>query len=251
VRFRERLPRVRADGARGRAGRAGRAAGFVGGLGPGWAGAGKTTLLLGLLGVSRPEHGRIALSRRLLCDTARSIEAPIELRRLAYVPQDYSLFPHLSALEQVEFALSAERGKARRERARGWLRVLGVEELADRKPAQLSGGERQRIALARSLASDPQALLMDEPLAALDVRTRASVRAFLRQKLSELGLPTIIVTHDREDARVLSDRIAVLEAGQITQVGRFEELASAPASAYIASFTSGQRGFTGPLDGSA
>jgi molybdate transport system ATP-binding protein len=207
-------------------------------------GAGKTTLLLALLGVRRPESGRIALGDRPLYDSERAIDVPIEQRRLSYVPQDYSLFPHLSALAQVEFAL-AERGvdssgRGRRQRAQTWLRELGVEALADRKPATLSGGERQRVALARALARAPGALLLDEPLAALDVRTRELVRSFLRAKLRELALPTIVVTHDPKDALALADRIAVLEAGQLTQLGAFEALASAPRSAYVASFVAGE-----------
>jgi molybdate transport system ATP-binding protein len=200
-------------------------------------GAGKTTLFLGLLGLRRPERGRIVAGEQLLFDAERGFSLPVEQRRLAYVPQDYALFPHLTAAEQVEFALSQPGRRARTRRAHELLESLGVLGVAARKPAQLSGGERQRIALARALALAPRALLLDEPLAALDVSARDSVRGFLREQLRALGLPAIVITHDVQDARVLADRMAVLEAGRIVQHGSFSELAAAPATAYVASFT--------------
>jgi molybdate transport system ATP-binding protein len=204
-------------------------------------GAGKTTLLLGLLGLRCPSRGRIVAGDQLLFDAAASFSLPVEQRRLAYVPQDYALFPHLTAAEQVEFVLTDLGRRARKLRAHELLERLDVLRCAPRKPAQLSGGERQRIALARALALSPRALLLDEPLAALDVSARASVRSFLREQLRALGLPAIVITHDAQDALALADAVAVLEAGHVVQRGRFAELAAAPASDYVASFTSAAR----------
>jgi molybdate transport system ATP-binding protein len=200
-------------------------------------GAGKTTLFLGLLGLRLPERGRIVAGGQLLFDAERGFNLAVEQRRLAYVPQDYALFPHLTAAEQVEFALSQPGRRARTRRAHELLESLGVLAVAARKPAQLSGGERQRIALARALALEPRALLLDEPLAALDVSARGSVRGFLREQLRALGLPAIVITHDAQDARMLADRVAVLEAGRIVQHGSFTELAAAPVSDYVKTFT--------------
>ncbi|HKP63061.1 MAG TPA: ABC transporter ATP-binding protein [Polyangiales bacterium] len=199
-------------------------------------GAGKTSLFLGLLGLRQPERGRIVAGDQLLFDAASGFSLPVEQRRLAYVPQDYALFPHLTAAEQVEFALSERGRSARMRRAHELLESLGVLGTAARKPAQLSGGERQRIALARALALSPRALLLDEPLAALDVSARGSVRSFLREQLVALRLPAIVITHDAQDALALADRVAVLEAGRIVQRGTFAELAAAPASEYVQRF---------------
>jgi len=203
-------------------------------------GAGKTSLLSLLLGVLPAESGRIEVGGRALLDTSAGLLVPPEERRLAYVPQDYALFPHLSARRNVEFALDCAatglaRG-ARSARATALLAELGLEALAARRPAALSGGEKQRVALARALAASPRALLFDEPLAALDVHARAEVRAFLAAYLARVALPTIVVTHDARDARALADRLLVLEAGRVTQTGTWDELRSRPASRFVERF---------------
>jgi molybdate transport system ATP-binding protein len=153
------------------------------------------------------------------------------------VPQDYALFPHLSVAQNVEFALGSWQRQlpraARRERAHALLADLHLQAFADRRPDTLSGGEKQRVALARVLAVEPRALLLDEPLAALDIGARREVRAFLATYLAKLDLPTLVVTHDPADARALGQRIAVLEAGRIVQVGSWDELATQPASAFV------------------
>jgi molybdate transport system ATP-binding protein len=200
-------------------------------------GAGKSTLLSLLLGVLPVERGRIEVGDELLLDTATSVEVPPEHRRMGYVPQDYALFPHLTVRGNIEFALASasprEDRATRTRRTDAVLRELGLEAYAGRWPRTLSGGEQQRVALARALSIGPRALLLDEPLAALDVHSRREVRSFLGDTLRELGLPTVVVTHDLWDARLLGQRIAVLEAGRVTQCGTWEELKARPASRFV------------------
>ncbi len=203
-------------------------------------GAGKTTLLLMLLGVRRPRSGRIVVGGTTLLDTARRLEVPVESRRLGYVPQDYALFPHMTALANIEFALangdSNQNAASRRLKALSLLSDFGLAELAQRRSTELSGGEKQRVALARALAPQPRALLLDEPLSALDASARKDVRSFLASHLKRLGLPALVVTHDPADARELGHRIAVLEAGSVVQVGTWAELCARPASPFVERF---------------
>jgi molybdate transport system ATP-binding protein len=209
-------------------------------------GAGKSTALLCALGIHHPAAGRIALGERVLFDAVRRIDVPIEERGFGYVPQHYALFPHLTALDNVAFALACTpvrprpSRRARRERARAMLRALGVEHVADRLPATLSGGEAQRIALARALVTEPAALLLDEPFAALDVRARPAMRELLRAELAALGRPAIIVTHDVDDAAALAARIAVMEHGRIVQVDTLDALRERPATPFVAELTAGR-----------
>jgi len=173
-------------------------------------GAGKSTLLSILAGLRPADRGFIEVGGRVLFDSERGIDVPPEARRIGWVPQDLALFPHLSVAANVAFG-------AGRESALSVLRDLGLEPLADRRPGSLSGGEKQRVALARALASRPRALLLDEPLSALDVQARSEVRALLAETLRRLAIPAVMVTHDPEDARFLGDRIAVMEAGRIVR----------------------------------
>jgi len=179
-------------------------------------GAGKSTALKAILGALRPERGRISIGGVPVFDSASALDVPMELRAIGYVPQAYALFPHLTALENAGFGLPRP---DRARRALLMLERLGVAELKDRLPGSLSGGERQRVALARALAPEPRLLLLDEPLAALDVTTRRQVRAFLAERLRSLEIPSIVVTHDVEDARTLGDRIAILERGSVVDSG--------------------------------
>ncbi len=203
-------------------------------------GAGKTTLLSLLLGARSAQRGRIEVGGVALLDTARGVHVPVERRRLGYVPQDYALFPHLTVWQNVEFAIrsaspqldSASRA-AKADRA---LADLALGALAERRPASLSGGEKQRVALARALSVEPRALLLDEPLSALDVHARAEVRSFLGRYLRSLGLPSLVVTHDARDARALADHFAVLEAGRIVQRGTWAELSARPMSRFVQQF---------------
>ncbi|WP_438035201.1 ABC transporter ATP-binding protein [Sorangium sp. So ce204] len=208
-------------------------------------GAGKTTLLSLLLGVFPVERGRVEVGEAVLLDTAAGIDVPVEQRGIGYVPQDYALFPHLSVRENVAFAVRSD--PARRGRAAGaevvdaMLADLGIAAHAHRRTQALSGGEKQRVALARALSVSPRALLLDEPLAALDVHSRRAVRAFLSDYLRTLAIPTVVVTHDATDARLLGDRIAVLEAGRVTQAGTWEELSARPASPFVEEFVASAR----------
>jgi molybdate transport system ATP-binding protein len=196
-------------------------------------GSGKSSLLRLLLGVLRPEAGRIALDGAVLFDAEGGIDVPAEERGLAYVPQDYALFPHMDVLRNATFGLAALDRRERVPRATGWLERLGAGALLHRLPSALSGGERQRVALARALARTPRALLLDEPFASLDPIARRQLRASLSGWLREWRLPALIVSHDPADA-VLADRIAVLERGRVVQQGTLEELRRAPASDFVA-----------------
>lgn len=203
-------------------------------------GAGKTTLLELVLGARPVERGRVVVGDGVLLDTELGIDTPLEERRIAYVPQDYALFPHLSVRKNIEFAVASASDRAgraaRAERVEAVVQELGLSELRDRAPATLSGGEKQRVALARALSVSPRALLLDEPLAALDVPARREVRRFLAAYLVRLGLPTVVVTHDARDARELGDRFLVLEEGRVTQAGTWDDLAHRPASAFVEEF---------------
>ena len=196
-------------------------------------GAGKSSLLRLLLGVARPEAGRIVLDRTVLFDAGLGIDLPPEERGLAYVPQDYALFPHLDVLGNATFGLSAlDRGERIR-RATSWLERLGAGHLLARYPSGLSGGERQRVALVRALARTPRALLLDEPFASLDPIARQELRGSLAGWLREWRLPALVVSHDPSDV-ALADRIAVIEGGRLVQQGTLEELRRAPGSGFVA-----------------
>jgi molybdate transport system ATP-binding protein len=203
-------------------------------------GAGKTTTLLALAGIIRPRSGHIRVGADLLFDGGAGVDLPPESRGLAYVPQDYALFPHLTARQNVEFALScqpaAASGPARRAEARTWLERVGALATEDRRPSALSGGERQRVALARALATAPRALLFDEPFAALDAGARGDLRRYLAERLARLGLPALVVTHDAADVEALGADVLALENGAVVQRGTLAQLRAAPATAYVARF---------------
>jgi len=191
-------------------------------------GAGKTTLLRAVAGLTKA-RGRISVNWTSWLNSERGIELPPEERSVGFVFQDYALFPHLSVRANVEFGRHA--------RADGLLERFGLARLANAKPRELSGGERQRVALARALATDPAVLLLDEPLSALDAHTRDEVRGELQLLLRESGRPTIVVTHDFEDAATLANRVGVLVEGRIRQIGAPAELVAAPADPFVATLT--------------
>ena len=194
-------------------------------------GAGKTTILRAVAGLVTPARGRIALDGETWLDTERGVSLRPEERSVGFVFQDYALFPHLTVAQNVGFAAQA--------RVPELLERFRIDHLAKARPGELSGGERQRVALARALAREPRVLLLDEPTAALDAHTRAAVRLELRDLLHEIGLPTLLVTHDFEDAAALAARVGVLVEGRIVQLGSPTDLVDAPADAFVASFTGG------------
>ena len=162
---------------------------------------------------------------------------PPERRRCGYVFQEYALFPHLTAWQNVAYPLRGMPRGERRERALGLLGRFGMRELADARPRTLSGGERQRVALARVLAREPGVLLLDEPLSALDARTRAGAARELASVLRDVDTPALLVTHDFGEAAQLGDRVGVMDAGRVIQEGTPSELAASPRSAFVADFT--------------
>ncbi|MDX6690116.1 MAG: molybdate transport system ATP-binding protein [Solirubrobacteraceae bacterium] len=200
-------------------------------------GAGKSTLLRIAAGLMRPEHGRVTCGDDVWLDTSDGRQVPAERRGCGYVFQDYALFGHLRVWQNVAYGLRRMSRAQRRARAGELLERFGIAELADARPATLSGGERQRVALARALAPRPRALLLDEPLSALDARTRARASRELASVLRDAGVPALLVTHDFTEAAVLGDRVAVIDRGRIVQQGTADELAAAPASAFVADFT--------------
>jgi molybdate transport system ATP-binding protein len=197
-------------------------------------GAGKTSLLRVAAGLLRPEHGLVEAGGETWLDTRRGVDLPPERRRCGYLFQEYALFPHLSAWQNVAYPL---RGSDRRQRAAALLDRFGMSALADARPRTLSGGERQRVALARALAREPDVLLLDEPLSALDARTRASAVRELGALLRDADVPAVLVTHDFAEAAALGDRVAIVDAGRMLQEGTPSDLAAAPQSAFVADFT--------------
>ncbi|MCA9692931.1 MAG: ABC transporter ATP-binding protein, partial [Myxococcales bacterium] len=201
-------------------------------------GAGKTTLLRIIAGAVRPARGHITIGGRPVLDSARGLDLPPEARCVGYVPQGYGLFPHLRVIDNVAFGLSFGSRKltraARRRSAAALLEALECGHLAERSPRELSGGEAQRVALARALVVEPQLLLMDEPLAALDAPARRALRRFLAAHLRRRERPSIVVTHDPRDVLALDAIVCVLEAGRVVQQGAAAELQRAPASEFVA-----------------
>jgi molybdate transport system ATP-binding protein len=200
-------------------------------------GAGKTSVLRIAAGLVRPERGLVEANGETWLDTERGVDVPPERRRCGYVFQEYALFPHLSAWQNVAYPLRGMPRAERRERALELLDRFGLRELALTRPRTLSGGERQRVAVARALARKPDVLLLDEPLSALDARTRASASRELGAVLRDVEVPALLVTHDFAEAAQLGDRVGVIDAGRVVQEGTPSELAAAPRSAFVADFT--------------
>ena len=200
-------------------------------------GAGKTTVLRAAAGLLRPAHGRVEANGETWLDTARGVDVPADRRRCGYVFQDYALFPHLSAWQNVAYPLRGLSRPQRCARALGLLERFGLAERAEARPRALSGGERQRVAVARALARRPEVLLLDEPTSALDARTRAGAVRELAAVLRESEAPALLVTHDFAEAAALGDRVGIIDRGRVVQQGTPSELATAPRSAFVADFT--------------
>lgn len=207
-------------------------------LGP--SGSGKTTLLSVVAGIVSPDAGSVTLDGRSL------VGRPLEERRVGVVFQDGALFPHMTARENVAYAAVSP------ERVDDLAAMLELDAVLDRRPAALSGGERQRVALARTLAADPDALLLDEPLSSLDAPIRRRLREELHDLFASLTIPVVYVTHDQRAATVLGDRIAVINDGRIEQVGPPPEVLYRPRSEFVARFTGSENLFEGrvtPVEG--
>jgi molybdate transport system ATP-binding protein len=192
-------------------------------------GAGKTTVLRAIAGLVRPASGRIMSGDEVWFDAAKDISRPPDRRRVGLVFQDYALFPHLTVRQNIEYA--------RRRPADDYLERFSIRHLEHARPGDLSGGERQRVALARALAREPEVLLLDEPLSALDAHTKAGVRSELHDLLRGLGIPVLLVTHDFEDAAALADRVGVVVDGELRQIGSPADLVAQPSDPFVASFT--------------
>lgn len=214
---------------------------FVTLLGP--SGCGKTTTLRLLAGLEFPDTGSVRI------DDADVTDLPPNKRPVNTVFQDYAVFPHMSVRRNVEYGLRFD-GVARSERRRRALEALdlvGLPEKADEKPENLSGGQRQRVALARAIVKQPRVLLLDEPLSALDAQLRKSMQAELRRLHREIGITFVLVTHDQSEALALSDRVVVMSAGRVQQVGTPAEVYDWPVSPYVAAFIGSANLFDGVL----
>lgn len=210
-------------------------------LGPN--GAGKSSVIAAIAGLDLAgtigEQTHIGLGSHVLTDVSHSVFVPPEERRIGVVFQDHRLFEHLSVQDNVAFALrssGASRSESRR-RAAPWIALLSLKEFAQRRPSELSGGQAQRVAIARALASEPDLLLLDEPLAALDVTTRSEVRRVVREQTESFTGPRLLVTHDPSDAFLLADRLYIVENGRISQSGSPDEIRRSPATPYVAALS--------------
>jgi molybdate transport system ATP-binding protein len=198
-------------------------------LGPN--GAGKSTALHVIAGLVRPDRGEVRVGQRVLTDTATGVHVPTHDRRVGLLLQDPLLFPHLNVTRNVAFAPRSSRAAAAH-----WLAEVDAAELADRMPRQLSGGQAQRVALARALAAEPDVLLLDEPLAGLDVAVATAMRKVLRRVLARDGRSAVLITHDLLDVLTLADRVLVLEAGGIAESGSAATILTTPRSRFGARF---------------
>ncbi|ORV62449.1 molybdenum ABC transporter ATP-binding protein [Mycobacterium europaeum] len=203
-------------------------------LGPN--GAGKSTTLHVIAGLIRPDRGFVRVGDRVLTDTAAGVDVATHDRRVGLLLQQPLLFPHMSVAANVAFGPHSRRGRLRPARAEAkatalrWLREVDAEWLADRKVRRLSGGQAQRVAIARALAAEPDVLLLDEPLAGLDVSAAAAIRAVLRRVVRRTGCAVVLVTHDLLDVFTLADRVLVLEGGAVAEIGPVSDVLTAPRS---------------------
>jgi molybdate transport system ATP-binding protein len=191
-------------------------------------GAGKTQVLKMIAGIVRPDSGHVQIAGRRLYDSSAGVHLPPQARGLGFVLQDYALFPHLTVSQNVAFALHRGwRNPARNVQApaaQRWIDALHLQAVAGQYPHQLSGGQRQRVALARALVHEPPALLLDEPFAALDQALRRRLRAELRELQAQLGIPTLLITHDDDDLRELADEVVMMRAGRVVTAADLPEV---------------------------
>jgi molybdate transport system ATP-binding protein len=197
-------------------------------------GSGKTTILRCLAGLERPQHGFIRFDAETWFDSEKHVHIPPQQRQLGYVSQEFGLFPHLTVEQNIRFGMPPDGSADSSRRGDELLERVHLAAMAERLPSQLSGGERQRVALARVLARNPRLILLDEPLAALDLPLRDPIRHELRTFLRSIDVPSVIVTHDRVDALAIADRMSVLSGGRIRQIGSVHEVFSRPVDVTVA-----------------
>lgn len=197
-------------------------------------GSGKTTVLRSIAGLYRPQQGSVHCGGETWLDTAAGIALPPHQRRAGLVFQHYALFPHMTALANVTAAMGHRQAAEREAEAQRLLALVHLDGLERRYPAELSGGQQQRVALARALARDPAVLLLDEPLSAVDRRVRRELHGELAAIRRAIRVPILLVTHDLDEARTLADRLAVIDRGEVLQVGAPAEVLARPASARVA-----------------
>lgn len=215
-------------------------------------GAGKTSMLRVLAGLMRPESGRVAVGGELWCDTAQGVFLPPQRRHVGLVFQNYALMPHLSALHNVALSLLQLPHARRMAQARHWLDHVGLNaDQQGRRPATLSGGQQQRVAVARALAREPRLLLLDEPFSAVDQMNRQGLYRLLADLRRELCIPIVLVTHDLNEARMLADRLVVMDAGQVLQQGHPAHIYRAPRNARVADLVGIHNRFHGQWIGQA
>lgn len=200
----------------------------------GASGAGKTTLLDCIAGLTKADCGRVQIGERMVLDSERGINVPVRDRRVGYVFQDLALFPHLTVEGNVAYGIMGVQSEERLQRVARTLDSLGIAALRNRRPAQLSGGERQRVALARALITEPCILLLDEPLAALDLPVRMKIADDLRRSIQSLPIPVLYVTHSRDEVFMLGEKLFVLENGKLIAQGTPHEVLSAPRGETVA-----------------
>ena len=204
----------------------------------GASGCGKSMTLKCIAGIEKPDEGRITLDGRVLFDAQAGINLPPQQRRVGYLFQNYALFPNMTVAQNILCGLNREKDRAvKQERLREMLRMMQLEGLEQRKPAQLSGGQQQRVALARILVNDPQILLLDEPFSALDGNLRDSLKVEMRDLLERFGREVLMVTHDRNEAYNMSRKIAVMDGGRILALKPTKELFADPGSVQAAILT--------------
>jgi molybdate transport system ATP-binding protein len=210
-------------------------------------GAGKSLTLQAVAGLMRPDFGRIEIDGQLVWDSVAGLNLPPHKRRVGYVTQDYTLFPHLSVGQNIAYGL---RGRSKQEIRRivaDMLDLIQLAGFADHAPDELSGGQKQRVALARALVTAPRVLLLDEPFSALDGPTRAELRSELRALQAQLLIPTLLVTHDLAEATILADRLAVYQQGRIVQAGSPADIVRYPANLEVARLAGMQNYFAGEV----
>jgi iron(III) transport system ATP-binding protein len=218
-------------------------------LGP--SGCGKSTTLMSIAGFQDPEEGRIAIGDEVFFDAARRVSVAAERRNLGIVFQSYAVWPHMKVFDNLAFPLRIRKLKktAIAARVHEVLELVEMRQYADRYPHQLSGGQQQRVALARALVYSPTVLLLDEPFSNLDAKLRERARIWVKDLQQTLGLTTVFVTHDQDEALSMSDRVAVMSAGEVQQIGTPEEIYRKPANRFVAEFVGRVNLLTGIASG--